>query len=99
MHRAVPVRHTPEGWRAVSKGRAEDPDSVVRYLESKFGDALDDATSAMKTLARSMPPKTLARDAYRLYEKFRPSVPAGVSGWGAAGQLDLGKIRALAHDR
>jgi hypothetical protein len=97
MHRAVPVIHTREGWRAVSKERPIDPDNVARYLESKFGDALADAVGAMKKLARSMPPKTLAADAYRLYEKFRPSVPAGVSGWGAAGKLDLGRIIALSH--
>lgn len=99
MHRAVPVKHTPDGWRAVSKDRPIDPNSVARYLEGKFGDALADATTAMKGLVRSMPPKTLAAEAYRLYEKFRPSVLAGVSGWGAIGTLDLGRIRALAHDR
>jgi len=98
MHRAVPVRRTPDGWRAVSKGRVADPASVSRYLESKFGDALPNAIAAMKTLARSLPPKTLARDAYALYVKFRPSVPAGAGGWGATGVLDLRKIRALARD-
>jgi hypothetical protein len=83
LHRAVPVVHTP--------------DSVARYLDLKFGDALDDARSAMQKLARSMSPKSLAVEAYRLYEKFRPSVPAGVRGWGAAGKLDVGAITALIH--
>jgi len=96
LHRAVPVQHTPGGFRALSKDHPVNPDSVTRYLESKFGDALDDATSAMKTLALSMTPKELAAEAYELYEKFRPSVPAGVSGWGAAGKVDLYRIIALA---
>jgi hypothetical protein len=30
------------------------------------------------------------------YKTFRPDVPAGVTGWGAVGVLDLGRIRALA---
>lgn len=35
--------------------------------------------------------------AYHLYEQFRPEIPAGVRGWGAAGELDLGYIEALAE--
>jgi hypothetical protein len=97
LHRAVPVVHTPDGLRATSKERPINPDSVARYLDSKFGAALDDARAAMQKLARSMSPKALAVEAYRLYEKFRPSVPAGVRGWGAAGKLDLGAITALIH--
>ncbi len=50
----------------------------------------------MGTLARSLPPQKLAAVAYKLYEEFRPSVPAGVSGWGAAGKLDLDAIKKLA---
>jgi len=30
-----------------------------------------------------------------LYEQFRPGVLAGESGWGARGELDLSKVRAL----
>ena len=32
----------------------------------------------------------------RLYEMFRPAVPAGESGWGAKGELDLDTVRAMA---
>ena len=67
------------------------------YLASKFGDALDDAREPMMTLARSLPPANLARSAFRLYEEFRPTVPAGMSGSGAKGKLGLGKITALAR--
>jgi hypothetical protein len=94
LHRAVPVIRTPEGLRALSKGAPVAPDSVHRYLESKFGDALPRVESTMLDLARSMPLDELAAHAYALYEDFRPKVPAGTRGWGAAGVLDLDRIRA-----
>jgi hypothetical protein len=53
--------------------------------------------TAMAKLARSFPPKELAARAYSLYEKFRPAVPTGTRGWGAKGELDLEKLKALAH--
>jgi hypothetical protein len=96
LHRAVPARQTEEGLRALSKGKPIEPASVERYLESKFGDALGAARDAMKRLARSRTPAALDAEAYHLYEKFRPEIPAGVKGWGAAGWLDLGKIARMA---
>ena len=71
---------------------AADDHGVERYLASKFGDVLDEARAAMTALARSLPPERLAAEAFRLYEGFRPSVPLGVKGWGAAGVLDLDRI-------
>jgi hypothetical protein len=99
MHRAVPAVRTSEGIRALDKEKPGNPESVARYLEGKFKDHYDDAKAAMEALARSMPPKRLAAEAYRLYEEFRPSVPAGVSGWGAAGKLDLARIRKMAGEK
>ena len=96
LHRAVPCARTPDGLRAVSKDRPVAPDSVERYLSSKFGEALDDTIDAMRTLAQSMDSEVLAERAYTLYEDFRPEVPAGARGWGATGTLDLKKIRGLA---
>jgi NAD(P)-dependent dehydrogenase (short-subunit alcohol dehydrogenase family) len=96
LQRAVPVMRTPDGLRAVSKGRPVDPASVARYLEQKFGDGLDDAKAAMTALARSLRPEKLGVEAYRLYVAFRPEVPAGTRGWGARGKLDLRRIGALA---
>jgi hypothetical protein len=97
LHRAVPVVQTPDGIRALSKDRPISPDSVERYLEGKFGEALQDARDAMRLLARSVPAAELATHAYRLYEEFRPSIPAGVTGWGAKGELDLDRIATLAR--
>ena len=51
----------------------------------------------MGKLANSLPRREIAARAYRLYEQFRPEVPAGVSGWGAAGKLALDRIEALAE--
>jgi hypothetical protein len=96
LHRAVPARHMDEGLRALSNDRPISPESVKRYLESKFGDAFDEVYAAMKELAKSLTPSELAEKAYILYEKFRPEIPPGKKGWGASGKLDLGGIRKMA---
>jgi hypothetical protein len=95
LHRAVSVVRTGDGLRALSKDRPISPESVNRYLQSKFGESLDAAREAMMRLSCSLTVKELAAQAYSLYEKFRPEVPTGVKGWGAAGELDLGEIVAL----
>ena len=95
LHRALPAKHTDEGLRALSNDRTISPESVERYLESKFGDALEDVSNAMLDLAKSLPPSQLAEKAYALYEKFRPEIPPGKKGWGASGKLDLDRIRKM----
>ena len=89
LHRAVPAVRTEEGLRALSKDKPMDPKSIQKYLEGKFGGALDGVCEAMKRLARSMEPAELAEEAYALYEKFRPEIPSGKRGWGVAGTLTL----------
>lgn len=96
LHRAVPVQQTADGLRALGKEKPIDPDSVQRYLTSKLGDAFAEVSKAMRRLARSRKPADLADDAYSLYEQFRPQIPAGKKGWGAAGTLKLEAIRQLA---
>jgi hypothetical protein len=96
LHRAVPVVHTAEGVRALADGRPISPSSIDRYLKTKFGDALKDVRLAMSELAHSLPPRELALSAYRLYEQFRPDIPAGVGGWSVRGKLSLHRIAALA---
>jgi hypothetical protein len=97
LHRAVPVVQTPDGIRALSKDLPISPDSVEHYLRGKFGGRLEAAKGAMARLAGSLPPPEIAAQAYRLYEEFRPKIPAGVKGWGAAGDLDLDRIIGLAR--
>jgi hypothetical protein len=99
LGRGVPARNTEAGIRAVQRGKAIDPDGVERYLEGKFRDDLKAVRSAMEKLARADRPKELARDAYSLYERFRPDIPAGKRGWGAEGDLDLGLIERLAKEK
>jgi hypothetical protein len=97
--RAVPVLSTADGIRAVQKGKPVDPDSVRRYLETRFGDDFNAVLSTMRKLARSRKPDQLAHDAYPLYERFRPGIPRGKEGWGARGDLDLALIGRLAKKR
>jgi len=96
LQRAVPVTQTTDGIRAVSKNKPINPDSVQKYLENKFEDALDDATEAMRALAQSVNADDLAREGFSLYEEFRPNIPSGTKGWGAKGRLNLDKIRSMA---
>ena len=56
LHRAVPAKYTDEGLRALSGESPIHPESVQKYLESKFGDALEDVSDAMLELAKSLPP-------------------------------------------
>lgn len=96
MGREIPVTRGRAGVRALDKGTPIAPESVQRYLEGKFGDALPDAEKALRALARSRTPAALAAEAFALYERFRPGVPEGVRGWGAAGVLDLSVVARLA---
>jgi hypothetical protein len=72
LHRAVPGKRSDEGLRALNGESPIHPESVQRYLEGKFGDALEDVSNAMLGLAKSLPSSHLAEKAYALYEKFRP---------------------------
>lgn len=96
--RAVPAVSTDEGVRAVVKNHPIDSGSVERYLEGKFGDDLRPVEEAMQKLAKAYRPKELAEQAYSLYEQFRPAIPSGQRGWGAAGDLDLNLIEKLAEE-
>jgi hypothetical protein len=97
--RGVPAKNTKDGVRAVVKDQPIEPESVEKYLVSKFGDALGDVREAMIELASSYSPDELAARAYSLYERFRPSISSGKRGWGQKGELDLEKVRSLARTK
>ena len=84
LNRAVPAKYTDEGLRALSGESPIRPESVQKYLGSKFGDALEDVSNAMLELAKSLPPPQLAEIAYALYEKFRPEILLARRGGDAA---------------
>jgi hypothetical protein len=93
--RSIPAKKTAHGLRAVVLDKPIDPDSVTRYLEGKFGEALPEVREAMEALAASFTSGELRQSAFSLYEAFRPQVARGERGWGKAGALDLGTIRSL----
>jgi hypothetical protein len=94
--RQVPAINASDGVRAVIKDKPVAARGVETYLQSKFGDSLNNVRAAMRDLAKSFPPEQLAQHAFTLYEKFRPAIPEGHVGWGAKGNLDLDRIRSLA---
>jgi hypothetical protein len=95
LGRPVLATKTEHGIRAIEKDKPMDPGGVERYLAEKFGAALEDVKGAMAALAASFTPKELAHNAFELYSRFRPSVPEGMRGWGAKGELRLAAIRGL----
>jgi hypothetical protein len=96
MGRSLEVVSTPQGLRAIAKGEPVTPESVERYLKGKFGENLPEVRAAMEELSRAFTPEVLALRAFSLYEQFRPKIPEGVTGWGAAGELDLDTLHHLA---
>ena len=61
-------------------------DALFHYLRS----------SAAQALAESYAdPEDLGKQAYHLYEQFRPEIPTGQTGWGKKGLLDLKHIKEL----
>jgi len=93
--RPVPAIQTKDGVRAVAKDVPIDAGKARKYVESKFGDAVDQVRAAMVELAESYEPEALADCAYDLYERFRPEIPKGKRGWGAKGELSLDLLRSL----
>jgi len=97
--RPVPAINTMDGVRAVINNKPIEAKGVERYLESKFGESLGAARAAMRDLAKAFRPEQLLENGFRLYEKFRPAIPEGVTGWGAKGKLDIDRIRSLALEK
>lgn len=97
--RSVLAINTTEGVRAVAKDKPIEAKGVERYLESKFGESLSTARAAMRDLAKAFRPEELSKNAFSLYERFRPAIPVGVTGWGAKGRLDIDRIRSLAPEK
>jgi hypothetical protein len=87
------------GVRAVAKQKPVEAKGVEKYLESKFGESLGTARAAMHDLAKTFQPDQLSKNAFSLYERFRPAIPGGVRGWGAKGTLDIDRVRSLALEK
>lgn len=95
LGRDVPVLPADDGTlRADDHGKPASARSVQNYIAKAFGDRLGEARAAMEALAASLPPEELNRIGFRLYERFRPDVPAGAEGWGAKGELRIERIES-----
>ena len=97
LGRPVLATKTEHGVRAIENDKPVDPAAVERYLTANFGAELEDARGAMAELANSFTPKELAHNAFELYSRFRPSIPEGMRGWGAKGELKLAMIRGMGN--
>jgi hypothetical protein len=95
LGRDVPVQPAEDGTlRADESGKPASARAVRSYVMRAFGDRLGEVREAMEALAASLPPEELNRVGFRLYERFRPEVPAGAEGWGAKGELRIERIRS-----
>jgi len=51
----------------------------------------------MRDLTKAVGREELLKNTFSFYEKLRPAIPEGVTGWGAKGNLDIDRIRSLAQ--
>jgi len=92
-HIKVPIVTRNGNRLAVNQdGDPIDYSSVESYLERAFGSRLVDAKEALEVLANSMSGEELHKQAYSLYETFRPPY----KGWGQKSLWSLDSVRQLA---
>jgi hypothetical protein len=96
LHRAVLAVQTPEGLRALSKDRPITPAIVQCYLEGKFGDRLGDARTAMERFGKVNASTRTGAERLCARRAISASDPDRRARWGAAGDLELHRIIALA---
>jgi len=97
LGRDVPVVEQKGSQYALDHDKPASPRPAHAYVEKAFGEHLPAVRRAMEALADSLPPEELNRIGFRLYEHFRPEVPAGAAGWGKKGVLDLRQIENARH--
>ena len=99
LGKSVRLTHDADGvvLADAGEGRPAPAAPVGAYIAKAFGGRLAEVRGAMEALAGRLEPEELNRVGFRLYEHFRPEVPADVKGWGAQGELDLAKIRKAAE--
>jgi hypothetical protein len=91
LGRDVAMTHDEDGvvLADAGDGRPAPAAPPQAYVAKAFGKRLDEARDAMRDLAASLAPEELNRVGFRLYEHFRPDVPADAKGWGTKGELHL----------
>lgn len=95
LGKEVPLTHDADGQVLADAGGGKPAPAgpIKAYVSRAFGQHLPAVRGAMEELAARYDPEELNRIGFRLYERFRPEVPADVTGWGARGELDLEAIR------
>jgi hypothetical protein len=97
LGKKIRLTHDADGVvLAEGAGKPAPAAPVNAYVSKAFGERLAEVRKAMEDLAARHEPDELNRIGFRLYEQFRPEVPADVKGWGAKGELDLKKIQSAA---
>lgn len=89
LGRDLPVAERNGSAYALDHDKPAAPRPSHAYVEKAFAEHLPAVRRAMEALPDSLPPEELNRIGFRLYERFRPEVPAGAAGWGKKGVLDL----------
>ncbi len=96
LNRAVPMARAEAGSSALSKDMPVAPESLERYLESRFGERFEPTETGMMSLARAIPGEELAA---RRTRSTKPSVrgsrralPVGVpQGLSSCSRFDIGR--------
>jgi hypothetical protein len=97
LGRQVPVVEVREGMRGLVKEAPCSPAFAERYVKNMFGDKLEIVREAMERLSRAHSPSDLMQNGFKIYEAFRPQVPARHQGDAREEVLDLNRLRALAR--
>lgn len=94
LGRDIPLTHDDDGVVLADAGNGKPAPAApaAAYVAKAFGSVLGEVRAAMTALANRMDPEDLNRVGFRLYEHFRPEVPADAKGWGAKGELHLDRI-------
>ncbi|CAD7697198.1 unnamed protein product [Ostreobium quekettii] len=96
----IVVRETGEGLRAVDGDGVVQPRYVYDRLRRAFGERFGDVYEVMMGLAGALDSGELeGRRGFEMYERFRPGVPEGRAGWGAAGELSLEEVGRMAGEQ
>lgn len=94
LGRDIPLTHDDDGVVLADAGNGKPAPAApaAAYVAKAFGSMLGEVRAAMTALANQMDPEDLNRVGFRLYEHFRPEIPADAKGWGAKGELHLDRI-------
>ena len=94
----MPAINTEDGVRAIAKEKPVEPAGVEKYLEGKFGDALEPVRHEMRALAKAFDRSNSRLSRSGCTEVSGPWFPRDASGWGAK-VLGSWSDRSLAEKR